>query len=413
MKYILINFLLLFQINYSNIYSQNKLSNSHALNFDSTSDYFDSLNLNIYKTSPNYKKTNFINFPKLSDSLIIENLFELNSKTPINLTFNESVRHFIEIYTVKSRNQTSKMLGMSKYYFPIFEEILAKHNLPLELKFLPIIESSLKPKARSPVGATGLWQFMYSTALENNLKISSYVDERMDPYLSTEAACNFFKTSYEIYGDWLLVLASFNSGRGNVNKAIRRSGGKKSFWEIQSFLPKETRNYIPAFIAVCYSMNYNKIHEIYPNEYLFSFNETDTIEVKYRVNLNYLKDILQIPLSDLANLNPSYKYNIIPKINGEKYFLRLPIDKLGTFISNENFIYEHFKKIDIEQKTNYPKYFDKVDRYVFTVSKGDYLGKISLKFNCKIEEIKKWNNLKTDKIFVGQKLVLYVRPDLI
>jgi len=351
--------------------------------------------------------------PVFSDSVYEARIQHLDTKTPIDLVYNAYVKQYINVYTKQRRQQMSRMMGLAAYYFPVFEEILDQFNLPLELKYLALVESALNPKAKSWAGATGLWQFMYNTGKEHNLKVSSYVDERMDPFRATIAACEFFKKSYSVYGDWSLVLASYNSGRGNVNKAIRRSGGKKNYWQIRRFLPKETRSYVPAFIAVCYAMNYASDHKISSEKPRVLFREVDTIEVKHQIDFEYLSSSLDISLDELEFLNPAYKINVIPKVDGRTYHLVLPIDKMGVFVANEKEIYAHFIKLDAEKRKDYPKYSEQDERVVHRVKSGEYLGKIARRYGCSVKKIQQWNNLKNDNIRVGQRLVLYVRPDYV
>ena len=351
--------------------------------------------------------------PVFSDSVYLARIQHLDTKTPIDLVYNPYVKQYINVYTKQRRQQMSRMMGLAAYYFPVFEEILDQFNLPLELKYLALVESALNPKAKSWAGATGLWQFMYNTGKEYNLKVSSYVDERMDPFRATIAACEFFKKSYSVYGDWSLVLASYNSGRGNVNKAIRRSGGKNNYWQIRRFLPKETRSYVPAFIAVCYAMNYASDHKISAEKPRVLFHEVDTIEVKHQIDFEYLSSSLDISLDELEFLNPAYKINVIPKVDGRTYHLVLPIDKMGIFVANEKEIYAHFIKLDAEKRKNYPKYSEQDERVVHRVKSGEYLGKIARRYGCSVKKIQQWNNLKNDNIRVGQRLILYVRPDYV
>ena len=351
--------------------------------------------------------------PVFSDSVYEARIQHLDTKTPIDLVYNPYVKQYINVYTKQRRQQMSRMMGLAAYYFPVFEEVLDQFNLPLELKYLALVESALNPKAKSWAGATGLWQFMYNTGKEYNLKVSSYVDERMDPYRATVAACEFFEKSYSVYGDWSLVLASYNSGGGNVNKAIRRSGGKRNYWQIRRFLPKETRSYVPAFIAVCYAMNYASDHKISPEKPRVLFHEVDTVEVKYQIDFEYLSSSLDVSMDELEFLNPSYKINVIPKIEGRAYHLVLPVAKMGAFVENEKEIYAHFVELDAQKRKNYPKYSEQDERIVHRVKGGEYLGKIARRYGCSVKKIQQWNNLKNDNIRVGQRLILYVRPDYV
>ena len=351
--------------------------------------------------------------PVFSDSVYEARIQHLDTKTPIDLVYNPYVKQYINVYIKQRRQQMSRMMGLAAYYFPVFEEVLDQFNLPLELKYLALVESALNPKAKSWAGATGLWQFMYNTGKEYNLKVSSYVDERMDPYRATVAACEFFEKSYSVYGDWSLVLASYNSGRGNVNKAIRRSGGKRNYWQIRRFLPKETRSYVPAFIAVCYAMNYASDHKISSEKPRVLFHEVDTVEVKYQIDFEYLSSSLDVSMDELEFLNPSYKINVIPKIEGRAYHLVLPVAKMGAFVENEKEIYAHFVELDAQKRKNYPKYSEQDERIVHRVKGGEYLGKIAQRYGCSVKKIQHWNNLKNDNIRVGQRLILYVRPDYI
>ena len=246
---------------------------------------------------------NFRQVPYFPDSVYLYRLDSLNSA--ITLSYNNIVRNFIELYTVKKRQQLATMLGLSEYYFPLFEEVLAANSMPLELKYLPVIESALNPVARSRARACGLWQFMYPTGKMYKLEINSYIDERYDPARATEAAICYLKDLYNIYGDWILVIAAYNCGPGNVNKAIRRSGGKKNYWDIYYHLPRETRGYVPAFIAAMYSFNYYKEHNIYPIESTLP-RLCDTVIIEKALHFDQICKNMEVSVEELRDINPQY-----------------------------------------------------------------------------------------------------------
>jgi len=273
--------------------------------------------------------------PQFDDSTYEDRLKELNSVIP--LSYNNVVRRFIELYTIKRRKQVSVMLGLADYYFPIFEKELDKSGLPLELKFMPVIESALNPLARSRAGAVGIWQFIYPTAKLYGLKINSYIDERRDPYLSTQAATKMLKELYAMYGDWLLVIAAYNCGPGNVNKAIRRAKGKRNFWDIYYFLPRETRGYVPAFIAALYTFAYAEEHKI-PKTRVNLPTVTDTVMVSNYVHFGQISELLGIPVQALRELNWQYRRDVIPATASHPYPLRLPVDYVGKYVELEDSI---------------------------------------------------------------------------
>jgi membrane-bound lytic murein transglycosylase D len=341
--------------------------------------------------------------------LLKERIAILDSQTPFNFEYNPSLEKIIKHY-LKNRPETlANLMGRAKYYFPIFEEYLAKYDIPMELKYLAIVESALIPNAKSRVGAKGLWQFMYGTGLEYDLKVSSYVDERSDPIKSTEAACRYLSKLYGIFNDWDLALAAYNSGPGNVNKAIRRSGGQKNYWNIRHYLPRETAGYLPAFYATYYIFEYANEHQLYPtNEMLHAF-ETDTIVVKKQITFDQINSILGTDTELLTFLNPQYKLEIIPVIKNRNYTLRVPKYLSGTFVSNENEIYAFAEIEDAKREKPLPKYFEASDRIRYRVRSGDYLGKIANRYGVSVNSIKKWNGLKSNNLRVGQRLTIYPR----
>ena len=328
----------------------------------------------------------------------------------IELPYNERVRAFILRYVKRSPKQVARMMRMSEYYFPMFEEALCRYNLPYELEYLPIIESALNPIARSPVGAAGLWQFMPGTAKLLGLEVNSLVDERMDPTRSTEAACQFLSSMYNVFHDWNLVIAAYNCGSGNVNKAIRRANGKRDFWSIYPYLPRETRNYVPIFIAANYAMNYGEEHGICkaPIEKIML---TDTICTTQRLHLQQVSENLDIPMEELRRLNPQYSRDILP--GGTPYALCLPSDKVGLFIDQQDTILAYKAdslinnrraEIDMAKVTSISGGYRVNGVTYYTIKNGDTLGGIAKKFHCSVKQLKQWNGLKSDNIRAGHKL---------
>jgi len=328
----------------------------------------------------------------------------------IELPYNERIKAFILRYVKRSPKQVARMMRMSEYYFPMFEEALGRYNLPYELKYLPVIESALNPMARSHAGAAGLWQFMPATGKLFGLEVNSLVDERMDPHKSTEAACRFLNSMYAVYHDWNLVIAAYNCGSGNVNKAIKRAGGKRDFWSIYPFLPRETRNYLPIFIAANYAMNYGQEHGICkaPIEKTML---TDTICTTRRMHLQQVSENLDIPMEELRRLNPQYSRDILP--GGSVYTLCLPSEKVGLYIEQENAILAYKAdslinnrrtEIDMAKVTSVTGAYRVNGVTYYTIKNGDTLGGIAKKFHCTVKQLKQWNGLKNDNIRAGKKL---------
>lgn len=360
------------------------------------------------------------NLPECSDSLYLLRIDSLNSA--INLSYNDIVRNYIELYVVRKRLQLATMLGNSEYYFPMFEEELAAHCMPLELKFLPVIESALNPVAKSRARACGLWQFMYGTGKMYKLEINSYIDERFDPARSTQAAVRYLNDLYGIYEDWILVIAAYNCGPGNVNKAIRRSGGKKNYWDIYYHLPKETRGYVPAFIAAIYAFNYAEAHNVRPIQTNLPML-CDTIVVNESLHFDQIAKNMDVSLEELRDLNPQYIKDVVPAGFGKSYVLKMPYNYVGSFIDNQDTIFAYNRKVYFDDKdrtadpnNRFKRYAsasssasgDK-DRLVYTVKSGDVPGNIAAKFNVSLADLRYWNNLnKRMTIRVGQKLVVYV-----
>lgn len=351
--------------------------------------------------------------PAFSDDVYKERISKI--VTPMPLTYNEQVKNYIHLYADKRRELTSRVLGLSQLYFPLFEEILDKEGLPEEFKYLSVVESALNPVAKSRMGATGIWQFMLNTGKLYDLKVNSYTDDRRDPVKATYAACKYFRDMYDIYRDWLLVIAAYNCGPGNVNRAIVRSGGKTNFWEISRFLPKETRGYVPAFIAVCYVMNYSSEHNIYPVAPAFSYFEVDTLMIHQRTTLIKIAKNVDLPLDVVSFLNPVYKKGIIPETE-QAQMVRLPANKVSAFLLNGNDIYTAdppeqapvLAKLPVNPKNNDSgndfEYTYKQVKKTHTVRRGETLSELAADFNCSSNDIKKLNKLKSTKLHSGQKL---------
>jgi membrane-bound lytic murein transglycosylase D len=387
------------------------------------SDKLDSLvNTWYIKNAFVYDKSEFDSLPEniktyLPDSVYISRLQALDSFLP--LPYNETVRNLIGLYTIRKRDLTSYIYGLSNYYFPIFEEALERYQLPHELKYLPIIESALNPKALSRAGASGLWQFMIGTGKLYGLEINSYIDERNDPIKASDAAARYLRDLFDIYGDWHLVIAAYNCGPGNINKAVRRNGGKQNYWDIYYSLPRETRGYIPVFIAATYMMNYGQEHTMKAAEPKFK-TVTDTIKIHNYLNFEQLAAVLNISVEELRQLNPQYRRDIIPARQEKPYILRLPAESVSAFIDNQSQIFAY----------NREKYFPNnqlvplrpgrsrgskviinpagMNESTYVVKSGDNLGAIASRYRVTVDDLKEWNNLKKTNLKIGQQLTVYV-----
>ncbi len=342
-------------------------------------------------------------FVILNDTLIRQKLDALDQQTPFALSYNGRVKAFINLYGNKKRLLSSKALGLQEYYFPMMEEILDRYDMPYEMKYLAIVESALNPTANSRAGAKGLWQFMYATGKMYGLKVTSYTDDRFDPYKSTEAACKYLSYLNKYYDDWTLALAAYNCGPGNVNKAIRRSGGKKGYWEIYPHLPRETRGYVPAFIAVNYVLSYPNDFNIKAIKPPTTHFDNDTIHIKGPITFSLLASTLNLSLEQIEYLNPIYKLNMIPN-DGKLHVLKLPNEHLGVFISNQDSILALYqpKKDDSEEVLAAQQQLE-----IYRVRNGDYLGKIASRYGVSVREIKEWNGLRSNNLKIGQRLTIY------
>jgi len=338
-------------------------------------------------------------------------LARLNQKTPFNVVYNKSLESLIKSFLTRKRGLMERMMTVSQFYFPLFEEEFDRHDIPLEMKYLAIVESALNPKARSRVGATGLWQFMYSTGKQYKLDVTSYVDERSDPIKATKASAQFLSRLYEIFGDWDLALAAYNSGPGNVNKAIRRSGGHRNYWNIRRNLPRETAGYVPAFLTTMYIFEYAEEHGLKGKKADRPYFETDTVHVKSLITFDQISELVGVSVEELKVLNPSYKLKVIPFVQGKNYALRLPKEAMGKFVANEKQIYAHVKKELESKESPLPNLVKQAEseRIRYRVRSGDYLGKIAERYGVRVSQLKQWNGLRSNNLRVGQRLTIFPR----
>ena len=353
--------------------------------------------------------------PYFTDSVYIDRL----SRIPaiMEMPYNEIVRKFIDLYAGRLRNQVAFMLSACNFYMPIFEEALDAYGLPLELKYLPIIESALNPSAVSRAGASGLWQFMIGTGKIYGLESNSLVDERRDPIKATWAAARYLKEMHAIYGDWNLVIAAYNCGPGTINKAIRRAGGETDYWKIYNLLPRETRGYVPAFIAANYVMTYYCDHNICPMETNIPAN-TDTVQINKNLHFMQIAELCNVPLDEIKSLNPQYKKQIIPG-DHKPYTLRLPIHAISSFIDRQDTIYAHRseelfhnrKVIEIKDDTPSARRTGKSrgsgNVTYYKIRKGDTLSSIASKYNVRVKDLQRWNGLSKTQISAGKQLKIY------
>ena len=355
---------------------------------------------------------------ELPTELLKTRLQEMDEKSPFHIEYNQGLENIIKSFLKNRKRSFERLMAVSEYYFPLFEEAFDKQNVPLEIKYLAVVESALNPKAVSRVGATGLWQFMYQTGKQYGLKIDSYVDERSDPLKASEAAAQYMKNMYAIFGDWDLVLASYNSGPGNVAKAIRRSGGQQNYWNIRKNLPQETQGYVPAFLATMYIYEYHKEHGIKPERAPIKHFATDTVMIKRQMSFKQISDLIDIPVAQLQILNPSYKLNVVPSYRDQSHYLRLPQDKMAVFTSNESKIYAYVdREANLREKpfqivrpivpqdsvNTFQRLAQAKVRY-YRVKRGDNLSTIAKKYDVAVEDLKKWNNIRGNEVVYGKNL---------
>lgn len=383
-------------------------------------DLYDDMQADLKTINPDVD----VEFYSLSTEVLKQRLAKMDARSPFNIEYSKGLENIIKTYLKNRPRSYERLMAISEYYFPMFEEHLAKYNVPLELKYLAIVESALNPRAKSPVGATGLWQFMYPTGKQYNLEVNSYVDERCDPLKATEAACQYLTSLYNIFGDWDLVLASYNAGPGNVTKAIRRSGNYKNYWNIRRNLPKETQAYNPSFLATMYIYEHALEHGIKGKKAPLTYFETDTVMIKRQMSFKQISQLLDVPLKQLEFLNPIYKLDVIPYNASKPHYLRLPKDKIGLFVSNEKGIYAYIDHED--SKRERPYWMDKNERQTavasnykskskyqkktntttktYVVKRGDNLGAIAAKYDVSVAELKQWNRIKGSNIQLGQRI---------
>ena len=358
--------------------------------------------------------------PQFSDSVYTSRISDLARKTQFKLIFNSHVKGFIKLYSVDKRKQMSKMLGLTKIYFPLFEDKLREYNIPTEMKYLAIVESALNPTAVSHAGASGLWQFMSGTGKMYGLHSSSFIEDRYDPNKETVAACRHLRNLYDMFGDWFLVLAAYNAGAGTVQKAIRASGGAHDYWEIWPYLPQETRGYVPAFIAVTYVMSYYREHNIRPAEPGYLYSDTETVPVNAPLLFEQLQETLGVPIDDLKFLNPQYKVGLIPGPSSSSNLLRLPKRYVQPFLQKEQEIYVYHSEQVRERQRLYSmvQSIERQDeggagggsergKIVYTVRNGETIASVSRKFRCAVSQLISWNDLKAARLRPGQRLVVF------
>ena len=370
--------------------------NTLALAFDTVNEY----DMDVVHFSSN-----------VSDAEMMRRLSAMNSF--ITLPYNDVVKNYIILYSERMPSKMGRVLGLSSYYFPIFEDILLRYGLPQELKYMAVIESMLNPVATSRAGARGIWQFMYQTGVGYGLEINSFVDERLDVEKAVEAAARYLRDAYRTFGDWALAISSYNCGAGNVSKAIRRADGKRDFWSIYEYLPRETRGYVPAFVGAMYAMTYHREYGIAPQQTGMPV-QTDTFMIRRNLHFAQIEAVVGVPMTDLQNLNPQYVNDIIPG-NKHPYVLKLPFNWTGNFLdANRDSLYAYKADSLLSGKVladvasgRSGKSSASQQRIAYKVKSGDFLGKIASKYGVTINQLKSWNNLRSNSIQIGQTLYIY------
>ena len=380
---------------------------------DYTLDVTDSL-LSLWYVHSNLRKGDTVSFnmdsvhfrSSVTDKEYLQRLADMNSF--ITLPFNETVRNYIILYSEKMPTKMSSMLALSQYYFPIFEEIFDRYGLPKELKYMAVIESAFNPVAVSRAGAKGMWQFMYNTAKMYGLTINSFVDERLDPVKSADAAARYMRDAYRIFGDWNLAISSYNCGSGNVNKAMRRSGSRE-FWPVYNYLPRETRGYVPAFVGAMYAFTYYREHGLVPETDSMPV-QVDTFHIRRMLHFQQVSALTGVSVEMLKKLNPQYVHDIVPGTAKEEYVLRLPYQYTSKFIENEDSVYaynakEYFSPATLQNIAVSGSASSQ--RIAYKVKSGDYLGRIASRYHVTVKQIMEWNHLRNTNLRVGQVLYIY------
>ena len=343
----------------------------------------------------------------VSDEVMMERLRKMNSF--ITLPFNSTVKNYMVLYAEKMPSRMGQVLGLSSYYMPIFEEIFDRYHLPVELKYMAVIESMLNPVAESRAGARGMWQFMYRTGRIYGLKINSFVDERLDVEKAADAAARYLADAYATFGDWNLAISSYNCGPGNVNKAIRRAGGSRDFWDIYPYLPRETRGYVPAFVGAMYAMTYYKEYGLVPAQITLPAG-TDTMEIHRNLHFRQINEVVGIPMEDLKNLNPQYTHEIIPGNEGT-CLLKIPYSWTAAFMDADKdslYLHKSTQLLNPQILKNIKDSGSEV-RTAYKVRNGDYLGRIASRYHVSVKQLMKWNHLRSTAIRPGQVLYIYHR----
>ncbi|HPF92638.1 MAG TPA: transglycosylase SLT domain-containing protein [Tenuifilaceae bacterium] len=410
---VLINFAIVIAVTllpFSNglAHSPKSYANIHICSVEQLLDSLDQLELFAPDTLKWQKKGQTASTPDLVYEVKIA---EIDRLSPISFDFNQHVKRYIDIYTIERREQVGQMLGLAKLYFPLFDEMLDRHNLPLELKYLAVVESALNPLAVSPSGAVGLWQFKINSGRMFDLEVNSYIDERMDPVKSTEAACKYLEYLYRIFGDWHLVMAAYNAGPGVVRNAIERADGETRFWHLYDYLPEAAQNYVPAFIAAAYVIQNASNHGIVAIPPMISFEQVDSVHVTEPVSFKAISDAIPVTMDILRFLNPSFRRGYIPESEQSTPIL-LPINAIPLFIQNQANIYSNtLPKSTYHQRVANAGNNSNKQKILYSVKAGDYLHKIAIKHNCTIDDIKVWNPDKEAELSAGDTLEIWVNKN--